>query len=271
MRKVFFICCVSLLFFYSEAQVVKSKEIYQKENQLRLDGVKSYWALAGSKLKRTDVVMLIHMINNHFNLGLKLTSVSEYKRILPELNNSYLKIYDQVYDNKTKADLPDAEVYKMLEDNLNNIDYVTLWSMYSNVYKPNDKLIAEIQKRMNAGNFDLTHAALQLQFLKDNRAYNEAILNHLIDECTAKLLAFINGKEVYAYNKDVRIEAIVMLMYLKRYDLITPQMVEFIYSAQKESGGFIADEKSTKANEHTTLLGLWALAEINQNFNKIFK
>ena len=97
-------------------------------------GVQKFNSL-NAKFKRADVAMIYNLLNLEFNISDTLPSSQTLVDSNTSLNESYFKLYNRYFHNRTQAINRDSlTVHSILYKSLDNIDSRTLWSFYCNKY-----------------------------------------------------------------------------------------------------------------------------------------
>lgn len=225
----------------------------------------TYFSSRGLEVSKTDVVMLVFLLREHFELAFDFPAVREFHRKYPELARAHFQIYDRYFDGRTSPVIADEEVWKAFRGGYpEQIDALTGWSMYCRQYPlPADYLDALVGKAKSKG-YGLTHSALQLQNVLNNGcgvdreravALKEDIRTRLVS-----LMEDGDSKE----DVDLRIEAIVMLYYMGFAPSVRPSYVDWLLARQNGDGGWPVSTTSGASHDHTSVLGLWALLEYRQ-------
>jgi len=118
-----------------------------------------------------------------------------------------------------------------------------------------------VQQNIDAGGYELTHVALALRFLEENRC---AIPKNIQDQnefIIDGLVTLINDPTTIP---DLRYEAIAFLMLHDQHSRIKQTWIDQIISEQLKDGGWRRDSGSKESNDHTTILAFWALLEYSR-------
>ena len=134
------------------------------------------------------------------------------------------------------------------------------WSINADVMKPNQNLSNDLWAYSKNQDRNLTHAALCLAWIREQSA-THAIKNvdSLAKLQVQNLTALADRED---YTSDTGLEALVGLIRLGYSSLIKPEWINKISASQLLDGGWaIMKEEAPKADDHTTILALWVLAD----------
>lgn len=228
-----------------------------------------YFSLKDIYTKRSDVIMILCILNKRFELPLKVPSDKYFAQIHNELNQTYFRLYGISFNGKDKAaDRDSAAVMKEFYNHYSNLDYRTLWSMYSHLYPMPDSIIDYIHREMGKGSYDMTHAALQFCCLWQN-GYRNTKLSGYLAEAKYQLEQTLRYRGVWDGDTDIRLEAMALLCYMGEYDRIRIQDLKFLLNTQEPNGGWKSADSEEVSNEHSTILGLWSILEVREHISDI--
>jgi len=145
------------------------------------------------------------------------------------------------------------------------MDVVSAWSMFCADYPLPDNFLLVLEGNTKLDPYWLTHVAYQLQNIITNDCWeNKDELTAMKNRIITDLANMIEeDNEDYLYNADVKVEAIVMLMYLGGYDKMKPSFMKWIIDSQLNDGGWsISPEYET--TDHISMLAFWALLQYRQ-------
>ncbi len=119
-----------------------------------------------------------------------------------------------------------------------------------------------LKRNLKAGGYDLTHLPYSLMVMAENgcglaERDNQALLNPAAN-AIAKLAA--NPKTI----RDLRYEAVMMLMHMGRRELVKPAWLDQMLREQQADGGWKLSADESDSNDHATMLAVWALLEYTQ-------
>ena len=101
---------------------------------------------------------------------------------------------------------------------------------------------------------------MALQWLTENECIiNKKRMNRMIKNSISLLLSLAQKEN---YNTDVGIEAMAVLCYSGNYKKVKHFMIDEVLKAQKENGAWAHSHEKNISDEHTTILALWFLLEI---------
>lgn len=251
------VCFFALMACHSQGNELNNKVA------LAIKKSAGYFSALGTNIDRRDVVMILFILQEHFNYPMNLPSVNKFKENDPGLNESYFKLYDTYFEGRDSPLYPDSTVIKYLSSNTRSLDGLTSWSMFCNKYPlPEDYLIL-LNENAGKGGYEMTHAALQLGNVMQldcviSKNESQKLRVRLLKALTAQL----NSIPTIEYSEDLKYECMAMLYYLKGDDLVTEAQIRFIVENQLSNGGWSPSAKANnQANIHTSVLALWVLLE----------
>lgn len=226
-----------------------------------------YFTARGLKVKRPDVTMLLDILSRHFDYPLSPYDAQAYVKAHPELQNSFFRCYQTSYaDKETIEAYPYDQAIQYFTTNVRNMDARTAWSMYCRQFPLPDDFVIILHQQADIGGYELTHVALQYQSARYNGCLDGT--TDLEKSLEAKLL---NGLQAIAQtappktpDNDIRLEAVAMLYYMQRPDLVQPQWLEWALAAQHPDGGWSEFSADTLSGDHASILGLWVLLAYRQ-------
>lgn len=207
-------------------------------------------AISNIKQKKDNVMpmmvpTLYHLIKT-YNINL---NVDKQKKNLIASATGNEAIFLRFFDDNLKA--PESRVKLM-----DGIDRITAAALYCDCYGLPPNFFNDINDMSYTEGYAVTHAVLALNILEQRKCkYDTTVYN------TTKAI-IIPRLETIIYNKkptsDIGIEAIVMLYISGNANRVKNEWVEAIIKAQEPNG-------SWGANDHTTVLALWALLEAKKS------
>lgn len=131
-----------------------------------------------------------------------------------------------------------------------NCDHIPLPSNISSV----------LQQEIDKGEYELTHAALSMQFMEE--------LGCTVENADALWTQAINGMTKMVSDEkiqpDLRYECFAFLLYMGYQDSVKLEWINQIIPEQLLDGGWAIEHNDIKSNDHSTLLALWALLEYSR-------
>ncbi len=223
-----------------------------------------YFRLLGTDIGRTDVTMMLYLLQDHFKYPMDLLPVERFKEVNPELRSSYFKLYNTYFDGKSVPVMDDAAANEYLKNNLYTTDGLTAISMFCNKYPLPDDFLKVLNERADKGDYQMAHAAMQLA-----NALNLGCLKpgneveKLREKLVKALVAGMSAENASDNGDDFKYECMAMLYYLGKGSLVTEDHIQFILRNQLPNGGWAGyyNEGRNNANAHSSVLALWVLLE----------
>lgn len=232
--------------------------------------VSVYFSNVGTQVGRNDIEMFLFLLKEHFHCELNIPSLEEFKKINPELNATYLMLYDVYFDGKSAPEQPDSVVRKYLKDNLYEIDGLTVWSMFCRKYPLPANYLKILRENAAMGNFELTHAGYQLaNVMRLGCMKPTEETESLKEDIAQKLVLQIGSEEKTKYSDEIKYQAIGVLYYLGRADLVKQQYIDMLVHNQNADGGWgLSLDEAPGSDVHASAMALWALLEYQSRLKK---
>ena len=229
-----------------------------------------YFKAKGPNLMRSDVIMIVETINKKFNLQMDIPSEKTFRSQYPDMVHKYFNLYDLPYEGRTKSLEKDSlHVMQDFYRQIHNMDMLTAWTMFCKSYPVPDTLGLMLERKLYLGGYELTHAALQLYELKKHDCIRDEYLDLRIDRAKEALHKLFEDPKVHEHDIDLRLECIAILLYMGDYSHISNKEMHYVLTHQEANGGYKASKEEEETNEHPTVLGLWALAEMRSHFTEL--
>lgn len=214
-----------------------------------------------------DVLVLLDVLDKMSDLNLSFdveaqVELMRQRYILEDdaMRLRFLDVFEKIYTDKPLSD-------PRLLDELLLVDKITVPALYCNQLGglPSDYW-SSFADAVDDGGYMATHALLSYFWIQENRCetnLSSADVDHLVLS-VADVVMF---DDIQAWDLDI--EAMAFLLSAKRYDLIKPEWVSHMLSAQRDDGAWSAAAWFPhQPNNHTTLVALWVLHYL-ENFNRI--
>ncbi len=228
-----------------------------------------------AKFKRSDVAMMYNLLQLEFSISDSIPSAKMLVDSNSSLQESYFKLYNRYFFNRTKAINRDSQtVHSILYKSLDNIDSRTLWSFYCRVYPMPDDVFNYIASYLEKQGYDYTHAVFHLYNIQENRCKDDSLTSNMLQHAYPSLQKMMHENILSNFELDLKIECIALLSYMKQFHRISQDDWNLILKSQNEDGSWSSSRNSLEplpGNEHTTILALWALLEGRRNFQKSMK
>lgn len=210
------------------------------------------------------VVMLVDILGRHFRYPLTRLERSAYIEANPELKQSYFRVYDTAYDNKnTIESFPPREVRRHLRDTFDVMDTRTAWSMYCKQFPLPDDFVVRLHPFADLGGYELTHVALQYGSARSSGCLDGSSPSE--KELEAKMAFGLQAIAAAAPRDtpdiDIRLEAMAMLYYIGRPELMRPEWLHWILAEQRGDGGWAGASGDPESFPHSSILAVWTLLE----------
>ncbi len=118
-----------------------------------------------------------------------------------------------------------------------------------------------MQDNYGRGEYDLTHVALAFRFIRDNNCDIPDSAKVLESQVNRGMLAIAGGSATIA---DLRYEAIAFLLLSGNRSDVKQEWIDQIAKEQMPNGGWAAEIGSKTANDHSTVLAMWALLQYSR-------
>jgi hypothetical protein len=229
-----------------------------------------YFKAKGPNLMRSDVIMIVETINKKFNLQMDIPTEKTFRSMYPDMVHKYFNLYDIPYEGRTKSAEKDSiHVMQDFYRQIHSMDMLTAWTMFCKSYPVPDTLGLMLERKLYLGGYEMTHAALQLYELKKHDCLRDEYLDLRIERAKDCLHKLFDDPKVHEHDIDLRLECIAILLYMGDYSHINNKEMNYVLSHQERNGGFKASKEDDETNEHPTVLGLWALAEMRSHFTEL--
>lgn len=268
-----FIILLSLFFpiLVSACSKKKSKNISVTAKDSisdKLNKTISYFQHIGEHKLENDVQILLPYLEKRFNFKV---FDKKYQNVKEKLSLLYRNIWiyepGDDWDNLSASQKDSTK--KILENEYKkfSIDALTLYACLCDKIELPADFFDVLNQKIGMNGYELTHAALQFKNLQIKECINNQTyeMNQTqISKKIAENILFSNP----AYNSvyDLKIEAAVILFYLQS-SIINTDSMSSVFSVllkyQDESGGWKRGPDN-QVSQHTSLLALWLLLEMNQ-------
>lgn len=215
------------------------------------------------KNKKLDpnAALVLHFLNRKFNLGSQYDFSHFYKKY--PISDPRGRALERMVNPNVKATAADfGSRYKgtSLVDHLSNTSYMMNCALMCDKIPLPDDYFGLLEQQTQLGRYFLTHAALSLQWLKENGCITDQTradkLKNLQTELLSKLIVEVEQPS------DLGMEAVAVLLYIGGRDKLNPQRITNIINTQLPDGGWPLGKNSAKqAHDHATVHALWALLE----------
>jgi len=219
------------------------------------------------------IYMIADLLSKNFNRPLLLPDLKYLINKNEVYANNHWKIYGKYFANRTSFTKEQKSFYtKILNDKITETDIQTVWAMYCPYFPIKDTLLDIIESKARLSEYDMTHAALQIEEIIRNNYCNisdTARINKIkriaVNRLDNDTKLYISAKD--DANFDLLVEQFAFLCYLRQYDLLNKQYIRYVINKQNADGGW-QNEKGV-STPHTSVLAYWFLLDAYQNIDKI--
>lgn len=266
----------------SQEGVKKQERAEQIDSSLH--AVYDMFNRAGTSIGQPDVVMILFILRQHFNLDFPFPTIPDFYEKRPYLMDRYFKLYDVPFDGKFQVNYTKEEVNGYLDNSLgSDINALTFWSMYCNEYPLDNRFLNTIKqtlhdpppypdladKNIPPPEYWPLHAALQIQGAKYSGCLNSSEeVDILLEEIQEKILLISNGDiQTLRFDQDIITESLAMLYYMGLDDQVGEDQIDRLLGNQLYGGGWSYNSTSDKVSLHTSMLAMWVLLEYRESLS----
>lgn len=219
-----------------------------------------YFETQGTSTQGRDVIMVLSIMKEKKGVLKKFPRPSDFIASDPELEWSYFQVGRDYFMGKSRIEIPDSLVLRFLHGDYPSMDVLTVYSFYCHQYPLPKDYLRMLYAKAAMGEYDLTHAALQLHGCSDKGCLIE---NDSVMELKNLLCAGINELSRLpfrtSYATDLYAESLVMKGMLNNCGRISEQEIVRLISVQNTDGGWPSGVGGEPSRHHASMLGLWAL------------
>lgn len=121
---------------------------------------------------------------------------------------------------------------------------------------------ALLQNNINAGGYEMTHAAYSLTRIKELNCPKPSRYDEMLAQLTSQLAELASNPKT---PNDLRYEATAFLYDMGRGDQVRVEWINRIVSEQQPDGSWENSEDEQANHDHTTILALWSLLESSRD------
>ena len=224
--------------------------------QRSLLGVIDYFKHNEAEVVNPDAVVLIENVQRIYGVDLEY-SFSADSDFMAQFNKAFKKLHDDSF----RVDKPVFDNMVRVRHSFNSN---SMRALYCDQFPLPIDFLESLSKAVDDGAYHTTHAGFQLQIAVNNGCLDtsaaevKAIMNKLV----LRLQDVANNDTA---NVDICIEAMAVLVFLGRSELLSRNWVHYILNRQLSDGGFPATSLDTVSHPHTSGLALWVLLELAYN------
>ena len=206
------------------------------------------------RLKSQNLVLIVQYLERAYGIH---TSINPNKLLqsLPVYDDEkeQIRFFSKLYGGHANITKKEINAQK-------GLGQLMAWSINADIYKPDATYSKMIWGYSQAKGRDITHAALCLAWLKEqNMSKYITDVDSLERYQVQELLALAKEED---YSSDTGLEALVGLARLGHSDLIKPEFIARILSAQHKEGSWpLLANEDVSFSEHATLMALWVLLD----------
>lgn len=219
------------------------------------------------------IYMITDLLAKNFKRPLKLPVLAYLIEKNDVYSNNHWKMYGTYFANRNNFTKTQNSMYlKMLNDKIEETDIQTAWAMYCPYFPIKDTLLDIIEFNAHLSEYDMTHAALQIEEIIRNNYCNlsdtarinkikNIAVNRLYDDSKLYFMTKDNA------NFDLLVEQFAFLSYMGQYNLLNRQYIRYVIAKQNIDGGW--QNGKGMSTPHTSVLAYWFLLEVYKNLDKI--
>jgi len=140
----------------------------------------------------------------------------------------------------------------------NIMSELMLKSAYCDLYPVDNNFLNILEGEAIKGKYNLTHALLSLQWLKENGCVNKEDVKNLEQSLIAKHIELIESADEF---DDLTIEAVAFVQYCGYHHLVKEEWIQKIIAIQQKDGGWKWNSKNNNTDTHPSISALWSLLE----------
>lgn len=238
-----------------------------------------YFATLDYNLNKNEVTyMFIDLLNKQFNRFIKVPSINILIKNNDIYKGNHWVLYGKYFANRNEfPSVSRTDIDSILGRKINETDYRSFWCMHCNFFPFTDTIALYniLSTKIKQGEYELTHAALQIQAIVDNKYCNT--IKYIIDSLHLKSInAMIDYCNLFfpypeTIQRDLMFENFALLAYMKQYKAISNAYVNYVITNQNTDGGWKEDELQSISNSHTSILAYWFLLEFKDHYALVDK
>lgn len=217
------------------------------------------------------IYMIADLLAIKFDRKLNLPSLNHLISLNPKYKECHWMMYGNYFDNRTNfpTEVTDS-IKNILLSQIEDMDIRSFWTMYCPYFSLNEQILPIINHSIELGEYEATHAALQLESIIINHYCNfdTTVINSMklnaINSIYHDTQLYFTNKEVA--NHDLLIEQFAILAYTKQYQLLNKDFIRFVISLQNEDGNWMY--RTIDSKEHISILSYWFLLEAYSNLRE---
>ena len=219
-------------------------------------------------LHNKDIIMLILLMREHFNLAFSFPTEKQFVSTFPPLTQSYLQFYDLYFLGKDKPDYDNEKAISDLYSNYHETtDALTDWSMWCKYFPLPDDYFDAVIKESDAGVYSLAYAAFQVQNITTNKCFKNKYELDSIKSVIANKLKDIAVLPVSRdYSLDQKALVMATLYYIGYGNMIKDSEIQWLLSMQKNDGGWSNHFDHETSDIRPTALAMWVLLEYKHKY-----
>ena len=237
--------------FHSSQSLGENKRATYFNAQRSIFGIVDYFKRNEAVIRNPDAVVLIDQVQEIYDVDFSY-SFSPESDFMMGFNSAFRRLHDDSFR-------VDKSVFESVA-NGHSFNANSIRSLYCDQFPLPQGFLEVLSSQINKGGYYATHAGFQLQI-----AINNGCLNPSDPEVQALTQKLIESLRMVAStdttNVDVCIEAMAVLIYLGRSDLLEKEWIAYIISTQNTDGGFPPTTQDVESHPHTAGLALWVLLE----------
>ncbi|HRI27507.1 MAG TPA: hypothetical protein PK239_00760 [Chitinophagales bacterium] len=206
----------------------------------------------------SDMDWTISSVYSYLQRLYNLPPIQNPNHFLHKIDNSDDLLRTTGFRTLLQPDSPPNEA-DLLHYQPNTLEYSMVQALGCKNMHPGERYLQEISLLADFGSYELTHAYLILQWLKEQQCACVQLPYFTIVEqkILQQLLSFLHSPQNNW--SDVYIEALALLCYSHGSYYIKPEWLQPILALQQNNGGWLPVAGYEATSAHTTVLSLWVL------------
>lgn len=206
----------------------------------------------------SDMDWTVYAVYNYLQRLYNLPPIQNPNHFLHKIDNSDDLLRTTGFRTLLQPDSPPNEA-DLLHYQPNTLEYSMVQALGCKNMHPGERYLQEISLLADSGNYELTHAYLILQWLKEQQCacmqlpQFSAVEQKILQQMLSLLHSAQNNWS------DVHIEALALLCYTHGSYYIKPEWLHPILALQQTNGGWLPVAGYEATSAHTTVLSLWVL------------
>lgn len=216
------------------------------------------WLMARGTTLPPYVALLMDYLRRRFGAGIPPDLVDQARVVAAEGEGaSQMRVYLRLVD-------PDVTITRTDLDSLEDeVDRITGPALACDQVPLPDGYLELLQRAVDLGEYERTHAVLALQWLREHDCIGEATARDLSDRWAGALVESVESERAVGNGAgDLAIEAMAMLAYSGHADRIEEDWAADVIAVQRPDGSWRHGSAGGAGSPHATVLAVWLLSEL---------